>query len=228
MEDILTEIGVDHYSGYIYEYNPVKINWWNEKLETSIEIEIYKDEENLVDLSIIFCPFIEEIVERTIVFTSTFKEDSLVGNTIIAKSVAENLLPAINLEYSEKHNGYLIDSYLQSYDIFKKLTSLIVDKIPIVKLDLNSDEDLEEETATELGDTLEHFIAMMQMNSATFTKDGIVEHLEMATNLEGKDYIEELKNDANSDAIFDFQTENNISEESMKEIKKIIKTFTIK
>ena len=95
-------------------------------------------------------------------------------------------------------------------------------------MDLNSDEDLEEETATELGDTLEHFIAMMQMNSATFTKDGIVEHLEMATNLEGKDYIEELKNDANSDAIFDFQTENNISEESMKEIKKIIKTYTIK
>ena len=67
MKKLLANIGIDNLDSFIYEYEPIKIDWWDSENETSIEIESHQDDEGLYELSIVYCPEVEGIVERTIV-----------------------------------------------------------------------------------------------------------------------------------------------------------------
>lgn len=37
MKNILSKIGIENFGGFLYEYQPIQIDWWDNKLKTSIE-----------------------------------------------------------------------------------------------------------------------------------------------------------------------------------------------
>lgn len=135
-------------------------------------------------------------------------------------------MPHVNLAFSEENNACFIENFQKVREIVEKFISLIEDKKPIHKSDLNHVENLEEETPYEIGETLEHFVAMMNANSVKLDKENVIYYIEMAVSFEGKEYLEELKKDSENDIVFDFQKEYEIDNETMNEIKEVIKNYT--
>jgi len=78
----------------------------------------------------------------------------------------------------------------------------------------------------ELGDTLDHFIAMMYMNSTDYTEKNIVENIELSIELEGTEYLSELKNEVDNEIPHNFKEDYDLDDETLEFLKKIIRNYT--
>lgn len=226
MEELLTNIGIDNLNSFIYEYEPIKLDWWNSEYETSIEIETHQDEEGFYQISIIFCPEAEGIVERSIVYIASFKSDSLKNQALIEKRIYEKLIRGMTFDLSEEQNAYITDSYKDAKNAFIEISNLVTNKNPIYKVDLKKTEDDDDIVPYELGDTLDHFIAMMYMNSTNYTEENIVENIELSIELEGTEYLSELKNEVDNEIPHNFKEDYDLDDETFEFLKKIIKNYT--
>ncbi|WP_299365910.1 hypothetical protein [Winogradskyella sp.] len=224
MEALLSNLGIDKLDSFIYEYNPIKLDWWDSENETSIEIEIHQNDDNVIELNVVFCPEAEGIIERTLVFTTSYKSDSTQTQAFIAKKVCEEMIKENSFEFSEEQNAYIIKSLEDSRKVMTEISNLISNKEPIYKIDLKQIED-EDEVPHETGDTLDHFIAMMYMNSLEFTEENIIENIELGYELEGPEYLSELKNDVISEIKLDFNEEYSLDDNTLEFIKKTIKNY---
>lgn len=225
MNELLLNLGIDKFDSFIYEYEPIKLDWWDSENKTSIEIEIHQTEDKAIELNIIFCPEAEGIVERTLILTSSYKSNSILNKAFIAKKVCEEMIGKNSFQFSEDQNAYIIESLEDVKNVISEISNLISNKKPIYIVDLKQIED-EEEASFETGDTLEHFIAMIYMNSLEFTKENIIEYIELGYELEGSEYLIELKNDIISDIHLDFNEKYSVDDNTLEFIKKTIINYT--
>ncbi|WP_196889834.1 hypothetical protein [Aureivirga sp. CE67] len=228
MKEILQSIGIENLNSFIYEFDSVRIDWWDNKNETSIEIEIHEIENEVFELNVVFCPEVEGIVERTIILNSIFKFNSLENNAFIAKVICENLIPENTFTFSEEQNTYIIETFEDLKNVFKIISNLISNKDPKLIMDLNKVEDFdEEEMPYDVGDNLDHFIGMMYMNSIEITKENIIEYIGMALEFEGKEYFEILKEEVDVELHQDFQGDYGIETDGLELIKDTIRNYTL-
>ncbi len=226
MKELLINIGIDNLDSFIYEYEPIKLDWWDSKYETSIEIETHQNEDGLYELSVVFCPEVEGIVERTIVYIASYKSNSIQNQALIEKRICEELISSNTFDFSKEQNAYMINTYEDAKKAFNVISNLIVNKKPIYKVDLKQMEEDGDIVPYEMGDTLDHFIAMMYMNSTDFTEENIIENIELSIELEGDEYLTELKNDAENEISYSFQEDYDLDDETFEFIKNIIKNYT--
>jgi hypothetical protein len=223
MKDIFKKFGVVESDNAIYEFESIKLDWWDSKNKTSVEIEIQYDEDWCC-LDIIFCPEVDEIVERIIVYSTVFKDDKIAENTLIAEVLLKNLKIDNSLSFSEENNAYLTDSFSESKKILAKILDLVKNTKPINII--NIDEIEEDEDFSELGETLNHFVAMMVMNSTEFTKENIIKSLELAIQIEGVGYLKELRIDAITGDLEDYEEEFEIDTETLKLLVEVIGNYS--
>ena len=224
MKQLLSNLGIDNLNSFIYEYEPINLNWWDSENETSIEIEVHLSEEDIVELSVVFCPEAEGIVERDLVFAMSFKSGSLQSDALIAKKVCEKIIRKNSFEYSEEHHGYIIRSFEDAREVMVEIADLLTNKVPIHKFDMTQSDD-EEEVSFKRGDALDHFIAMMYMNSLAYTKENIIENIELGLQYEGAEYLKDLKSDVLSEAPLEIDEEYQVDEEALELIKETIKNY---
>lgn len=224
MKELLLKYGIDYTDDAVYEYASHPLDWWDSENETSFEIELHQIEDGLISISIIFCPDVERIVERKKVFSSSFNREGIKKNALVEKVVFENIDCKFALPFSDEQNAYITNKSSESELVLNRLLNLIGQKEPTFKIDLN--ESNHEEISFEVGDTLEHFIVMMDINSADFTKENIIDSLEVAINFEGDKYLDELKNDITSGKEFDYEEEYGVNNEKLNLIKEIITNYT--
>mgnify|MGYP003630925883 CR=1 FL=1 len=224
MKELLLKFGIDCAEDAVYEYASNALDWWDSENRTSIEIELHQIEDGLKSISIIFCPDVERIVERKKVFSSSFNGKGIKKNALVAKAVFENINCKFGLPFSDEQNAYITTKASESELVLDCILNLIGQKVPTFKIDLN--ESNREESSFEVGDTLEHFIAMMDMNSTDFTKENIIASLKVVINFEGDEYLDELKNDITSGKEFDYEVEYGVNKEKLNLIKETIINYT--
>ncbi|MEN7551304.1 hypothetical protein AAG747_25525 [Rapidithrix thailandica] len=225
MKELLQNIGIDNFHNFLYEYEPVLLDWWDPEHQTSIEIQVGKDEEGFIELTVFFCPMVEQIVERNPVFYTSFKEETIEGNTLIAKPVADRIASELTLEFSEEQNAYFTQSYPESKQILEELLNLLSNKTPLYTFDLNEEEEQTEDLMPE--NALEHFIAMLSMNLEEMNQETILDGLEMAIAFEGVEYLETLKQELSKQETYDFEKKYGIDQNALALIKKIVESYEL-
>ena len=227
MKEIFNRLGIEEFGRFIYEFSPVELPWWDSENQTSIEIEFQEGENSEVNASIIFCPEVEGVIERTIVFDITFdlKGNTILDNTLIAKAVCENLNLHEGLNFLSENNAYATASYDESVKLLNGVLRLIVDKSPLHAFNLNDMTESEGDYEQEAGDFLDHFLAMMHFNSIPCTEENIINQLGVGKQLEGEEYINGLKKDVDSEIAIDFEERYGLSDDSLKMVKDVIRGF---
>lgn len=187
----LKKTGIDRLDNFMYEFAPINLPWWDEDNQTALEIEVRThDDKKDYSMCVVFCPDAEGLVERTIVFYAAFNEHELTETTLVDKDVLEHLQDNIQLEYSENQNAYFTDDMNESKSILSHILHLVKDQETMERFELEDGEgELEE------GDILDHFVGMLQINSAEFTKENITKYLQMGIEYEGQDYLQALRDD---------------------------------
>ena len=224
MKELLLKCGIDCLDDCIYEYASYALDWWDSENRTSFEIELQQIEDGLKSIRVIFCPDVEGLVERNIVFVSSLNDKGIKKNALVTKAVFENINCKFGLPFSDEQNAYITTKASESELVLDCILNLIEQKTPLYKVGLN--ESNFEESPSEVGDTLDHFIAMMYMNSVDFTKENIIDTLEMGINAEGGEYLDELKKDIASGKEFDYEVQYGMNEEKIYLIKETITNFT--
>ncbi|MEZ4884720.1 MAG: hypothetical protein R3E32_08355 [Chitinophagales bacterium] len=224
MKEILHKFSIDQFDDIIYEFAPLEINWWDSEHRTSIEVEIHRDAKDLFFLSIIFSPDIEGIVERTVVFFTSFHNKKILETTLVAKCVLENTQEKIDLGFSAEQNAYYTSSFSKSKALVNNILSIAKNCSPPQKFDLNSAETTV--CTTEIGDTIDHFIAMMHINEKAFTKTNILDNIEQGIKFEGIEYVEDLKKDVDSGLLFNFEEQYEVSGETLNLVFEVIKNYS--
>ena len=224
MKELLLKFGIDRLDDCICEYASDALDWWDSENRTSFEIEIQQIEDGLKSIRVIFCPDVEGLVERNVVFVSSFNDKGIKNNALVAKAVFENINCKFGLSFSDEQNAYITTKASESKLVLDCILNLIEQKTPIFKVNLN--EPNYEESPPEVGDTLDHFIAMMYINSVDFTKENIIDSLEMGINAEGGEYLDELKKDIASGKEYNYDGEYGVNEEKLYLIKETITNYT--
>lgn len=224
MKELLLKFGIDSLDDAVYEYASNALDWWDSENRTSIEVELHQIEDGLKSISILFCPDNERIVERKKVFSSSFNRKGIKKNALVATAVFENMHCKFKLPFSYEQNAYITTKSSESELVLERILNLIVQKVPTFKIDLN--ESNHEESSFEDGDTLDHFIAMMYMNSVDYTKENIIDSIKVAINIEGDEYLVELKNYIRSGKEFDYEEEYGVNQEKLNLIKETIINYT--
>lgn len=228
MEELLLKYGIDSFDDAIYEYASSALDWWDGENRTSIEIDIQQIEDGLTSLNVIFCPDDEGVVERINVFASSFNGKKIQKNALVAKVVFENINCELELPFSDEQNAYFTTKATESELVLACILNLIEQKKPIYQADLSKPNYEErpsdnEEIQYEVGDTLDHFIAMMYINSAECIKEHIIAVINMVT--EDDQYLDRLKNDVTSGKKFDFEELYEVNEEQLNLIKETILNY---
>lgn len=225
MIELLSKIDITELNSLIHEFEPVTLNWWDTTHQTSIEVEIDKDENDVQKLRVVFCPDVEDHSERVPVFITSFKNKKLKEPTKINKLVCETLMPQHNFTYCTDHDVYLVDSFQDTRVLFAKISDLIVNKHPIHQLNLLADH-VEKEHVHKHGETFHHFIAMMYIENLEFTEESIINHLKHEIEAEGHDYIELLRSDLEKECCPNLEEkELNLDKETIKLIKQTILNY---
>jgi len=94
----------------------------------------------------------------------------------------------------------------------KELTDTIINH-------LNKVEENPEGVNSKPGETLDHFIAMMNMNAIKFTKENITASIEFGLQFEEEEYLTYLKNDINYKDVCD------VNDEALLIIKDTIRNY---
>lgn len=200
----LKKTGIDQLNNFLYEFKSIDLPWWDADNKTSLEIEVRQHtDKNDYSLCVVFCPDAEGLLERTIVFYAAFNESDLTETTLIDKEVLENLQDSSTLEFSEDQNAYFTDSMNESKSILSHILFLVRDQPTVERFELDENEtgELKE------GDTLDHFIGMMQINSEEITKESINQYLAMGMEYEGQEYLEALQEDVKNGQLAGFTDE---------------------
>ncbi|MDR6240613.1 hypothetical protein [Aureibacter tunicatorum] len=227
MEKLLASIGIQEYNSFIYEYESVRIDWWDVDEKVSLEIEVHQHDDLQSELSVVFCLDTEGIAERTVVFYALFENAKLIDKAFVAKRVCTALGFESNFQFSEDQNAFIIESYEDAISILSKILDLLSNKEPLLVNDLKDKEESERsDIYFEVGDTLEHFIAMLAVNSDDINQGSIENVMELASLYEGNEYLEDLKRDVNSE--IEKQRDFDISANDLNLVKKTIKNYTIK
>ncbi|MEO0474322.1 MAG: hypothetical protein AAF206_32235 [Bacteroidota bacterium] len=227
MDELLDSLGIDRLDSFIYEYGPVTIDWWDAEYETTIEIEVHQNEEGFCGISVFFCPEWEGIVERTLVYTACFKAGSLGQPALIAEKIYQALLGSETFTFSKPQNAYIIDLYEDAEKAFSAISKLIANKKPTYLVDLKAREEENEPAPLEPGNTLDHFIAMMEVNSMEFTEEKIIENIEISIALEGAEYLSLLKKDVIDEIPQPIKEEYDLDDEMIGLFKKTIQGYKI-
>jgi len=196
MKKILHSVGIDSYDSFIYEFEPVQLDWWDTKYQTCIEIETHLNE-GILTVQVIFVPHTDDLVERTVVFFSVFEEQQLKEDTLIAKALKDQLISNSSYDFSSDHQAFLVKNYAESEDIFERILNLIENKTPAFIVDLKQLED-DDDWVPEKGEALEAYIFNLSCNTDDFSKEDIVDYFEMFEEFEGevafKALIEDIQN----------------------------------
>lgn len=220
MKQILTPFGIDQFEHFSYKFEAIELKWWDSEHKTSIEIEVHEDEKDCAFLNVVFYPDFEGLVERTIVYFTSFHQNRIIDTTLVVKCVLENTQTKIDLGFSKEQNAYHTGSFSKSQSILSSILSLVEGKSIICKSNLN---DLDASPCNaETGDTIDHFFAMMHINSIEFTKENIINYIEQGITFEGKEYVEKLKEDLNSGLSFDFEEQYGVNGEILNFVTEII------
>lgn len=217
MKDLLKQLGIDELDSFVYEYEPIKLDWWDSEYNTSIEIETHETESGSHEIRIIFCPESEGVVERAVVF-ATILNNGFLEETLLEKKLYEMLFNEKSFQFLSDQNAYQINSASKAKNAFLRITELILNKSPFAKFDLKESED-DDIGPAEPGDTLDHFLAMMHMNSIEFTKENIVEYIEMSIDFEGPEYLVDLQSDVTGEIPDSITEDYNLDEEILNLIK---------
>src|SRR5690554_6718505 len=105
MKELLLKFGIDRLDDCIYEYASDALDWWDSENRTSFEIEIQQIEDGLKSIRVIFCPDVEGLVERNVVFVSSFNDKGIKNNALVAKAVFENINCKFGLSFSDEQNA---------------------------------------------------------------------------------------------------------------------------
>jgi len=219
----LSKVGITPQRHFIYDYGPVKIDWWDSENKTSIEVECQQHEDGWNVISVIFCPNVEGIVERTVVFYTSYQGNNIEDRTLIAKSVFENIANNLKLPFSEEHQAYFTRSISETRATLTNLLNLIQHPEPLYKFDLSAKD--EDESRSEIGETIEHFLAMMSINSTEFTKENIIDSLEIGLQTEGIEYLKNLQKDIETQPGLDFYETYGVEQDTVNLIKEAIYNY---
>ncbi|WP_196895546.1 hypothetical protein [Aureivirga marina] len=146
MKEILSKYGIHSYENVIFEYNPVKLDWWGVEEEIIFEVQISKNESGL-EVAIYFLFENEEEYERVVVFISQIDEnfENVIGANLVAKIVKEKILNEVNnLQFIPEQEAYLIPDLATSIKVFDAIMSQLADVNPTIAengLDLDDEED---------------------------------------------------------------------------------------
>lgn len=223
MKALLKSIGIDHSGSFIYEYSPINLPWWDYTHETAVEIEIHQAKDGFQTIEVIFTPEAEGVLKRTLIFYTALNGTQLADETLVAKPVFEQLALDFDLMYSDELSAYEVSTYAQTQRIFAALLQLLKLKAPVQQFDLDELED--DDFIPEIGDTLNHFIAMMHLNNAPYTERNVTSHLQTAVTLEGTEYLTELLADVNSGETFDFEAEYGIAPATLNMLMASIREY---
>lgn len=129
-----------------------------------------------------------------------------------------------SFQFLSDQNAYQINSSSEAKNAFIRITELILNKNPSAKFDLKESED-DDIGPAEPGDTLDHFLAMMHMNSIEFTKENIVEYIEMSIDFEGPEYLVDLKSDVTGEIPDSIIEDYNLDDQIVSLIKSEINNY---
>lgn len=225
MKQVLIPFGIDQFDHFLYEFEAIELKWWDSEHKTSMEIEIHEDEKDCTFLNVVFSPDIEGIVERTVVFFTSFHKNRIIETSLIAKCVLENIQAKVDLGFSAEQNAYQTGSFSKSQSILSNILNLVKGKSIVCKSDLNGIST--QPCNAEIGDTIDHFLALMHINSSEFTKENILNCIEQGIAFEGKEYVEKLKQDVNSGMSFDFEEQYGVNGKTLNFAVETIKSYNI-
>ena len=81
-----------------------------------------------------------------------------------------------------------------------------------------------EEWDDDLDGVLEHFVAMLP-NAADIGSSDVVEHIELALNIEGQDYFDQLVRDLEEEDAHDFEEEYGLTQEGFEILKETVLNY---
>lgn len=220
MEKLLSQVGIQERVNIVAEYKPVQLGWWDESTLTEIEVEYWRSEAGEGEVTVIFSLADEGIVERVPVFQANFHGDALLGSTLVAESVYENVVLGEDWEFTEEMNAYFTDDFALAAGALEQVLGLIEHKTPLFVGDLDADE--VEDAEPEAGDFLPHFISMLEMNAAEFKAEEISELLGMGIDYEGEAYLEGLKGDLATATEEEFVKQFGLDAEIFALIQKVV------
>ncbi|WP_196887199.1 hypothetical protein [Aureivirga sp. CE67] len=146
MDIVLKKYGVTSFENVIYEYNPIKLDWWGVEEEIIFEVQVSKND-NGYEVSVYFLFENEDEYERVVVFIvqtdETFKK--VIGANLVARVVKDNILEDVEgLQFIEEQEAYLIPDMDTSKVILERILSQLTDTNPTIaenSLDLDDEED---------------------------------------------------------------------------------------
>lgn len=222
MKDLLAKLGIDKTDRTIYEYDATNLDWWDSKYPTMLEIEMEVDEEGFQNVIAIFCPDIEGEVERIPVFSVRYKEDEINEYTLVVKEIFIALNTELSLPFLEDHNVYATNSMEETMFLLERIVKLFPDTKPTM-IDFNADENIAFGTVE--GETLHHFIAMMNVNGLEFSPEHIQTNLAMSEMVEGRNYIKTLKDDVQTEFDLEIVEEYGVDATIFNRIKSVILNY---
>jgi hypothetical protein len=232
MKEVLASIGIEHLDSYAYEYAPVSLNWWNPEYKTCIRVEIFSDEEEWTEITMIFYADMDGILKRMdseeIVFNTNFKNEQLKEDAFIEQKTFEQFVENHSFKFSPIDEGYITTSFESAKKGLASILNVIINKTPINTYKIGDIEISDEEIPYKIGDHLNHFIAMMHANGLSYTKEEVLNFLELGIELEGIEYVEELKPEAAVEFPNNFQREYEVNPDTLEMIKETIRNFTPK
>lgn len=140
------KFGVQSLDNVIYEYNPIKLDWWGIEEDILFEVQVSKND-NGYEVSVYFLFENEEEYERVVVFIvqtdMDFKE--VIGANLVASVVKDHILDGVEgLQFIEEQEAYLIPDMDTSKEILEAILSQLTDINPTIaenSLDLEDEED---------------------------------------------------------------------------------------
>lgn len=229
MEELLASVGIENNYSCMYEYESIQLDWWHTEHKTHIGIGIREADEGWTEITVVFFPDVDSMFNRMnddeIIFNTYYKDDKLRHRSIVEKKTYEFLVKEHLFQYSKDLEAYESDSYESTQHVLRQILDLIVTKKPAQVFEENWDAMDDDDIPLEIGDTLDHFIAMMYANDTPYIAKEMINGLELAFELEGIEYIEQLKKDIEAPSKYNFQKEYEVNEAALKIIQETIRNY---
>lgn len=107
MLDLLNTYEVDLTKSDIYCFKPCRMEWWDSENDTDMELHVTVKDTGQVQIAVAFSPDVEGIVELQYVFLATIQDNRVIGDTLVAKAVFEQLSEAVTLPFSDEQQAYI-------------------------------------------------------------------------------------------------------------------------
>jgi hypothetical protein len=128
LREVLEQYGISFDRLGIYEFASTALRWFSDEFKTNVEIELRKDDEDKrCSFQVLLVPDVEGIVERTVVLACTTDAETMPKEMFVAKAVRKHIIPDVKgLEYSERHNAYLVTDS----EVFILTIKRLLEKLP--------------------------------------------------------------------------------------------------